>query len=100
VHLQGCVVKIFGLVASIGPGHKLPLDNLCNVNRPGKPANSAACVEIWSGTTLEIDSTNGHKGEVNADTGQSGGNDGRSWVDVLANLAITIRGNGTAPARQ
>jgi hypothetical protein len=68
------------------------------VNRPGKPANSAACVEIWAGTTLEIDSTNGHKGEVNADTGQAGGIDGRSWIDLLANLAITIRGNGTAPA--
>jgi hypothetical protein len=98
VHLQACVVKIWGLVESSGAGHKLPLDNLCNVNRPGKPANSAACVEIWAGTTLEIDSTNGHKGEVNADTGQSGGIEGRSWVDVLANLAITIRGNGTAPA--
>ncbi len=98
VHLQACVVKIFGLVESTGPGHKLPLANLCNVNRPGKPANSAACVEIWAGTTLEIDSTNGHHGEVNADTAQSGGIDGRSWIDLLANLAITIRGNGTAPA--
>ena len=50
VHLQACVVKIFGLVASIGPGHKvlpLPIPNLCNApNRPGKPANSTACVEI------------------------------------------------------
>jgi parallel beta-helix repeat protein len=98
VHLQGCVVKIFGLVASIGPGHKLPLANLCNVDRPGKPANSAACVEVWSGTTLLIDSTNGHKGEVNADTGQSGGINGRSWIDLLANLAIAIQGNPTAPA--
>jgi hypothetical protein len=75
VHLQGLRREDLGLVESSGPGHKLPLDNLCNVNRPGKPANSAACVEIWSGTTLEIDSTNGHKGEVNADTGQAGGND-------------------------
>jgi hypothetical protein len=55
VHLQACVVKIFGLVASIGPGHQVPQANLCNTNRPGKPANSAACVEVWSGTTLLID---------------------------------------------
>ena len=68
VHLQACVVEIFGLVASTGPAHEPPFGNLCNVNRPGKPANSGACVEIWAGTTLLIDSTGSHKGEVNADT--------------------------------
>ena len=40
-----------------GPAHEPPFANLCNVNRPGKPLNSGACVEIWAGTTLEIDST-------------------------------------------
>jgi hypothetical protein len=98
VHLQACIVKIFGLVASTGPGHQLAPANLCNVNRPGKPANSSACVEVWAGTTLLIDSTNGHKGEVNADTAQAGGINGRSWIDLLANLAITIHGNETVPA--
>jgi hypothetical protein len=98
VHLQGCVVNIFGLVASIGPAHEGFAGNLCNSpNRPGKPLNSGACVEIWSGTTLTIDSTGTHKGEVNADTGQSGGSEGSSWIDILANGAITIRGNATAP---
>ena len=98
VHLQGCVVQIFGLVASTGPAHEPPFANLCNVNRPGKPANSGACVEIWAGTTLLIDSTGAHNGEVNADTAQSGGTQGRSWIDVLANGAITINGITTAPA--
>jgi hypothetical protein len=97
VHLQACTVEIFGLVASTGPGHKALGANLCNVNRPGKPAGSSACIEIWAGTTLVIDSTNGHKGEVNADTATGGGTQGGSWVDALANLAITIRGNATAP---
>src|SRR5215831_17587000 len=69
VHLQACDVIIFGLVQSTGPGHgPLPPANLCNdPNRPGKPANSTGCVEIWSGTTVLIDATNGHHGHVNAD---------------------------------
>ncbi len=85
VHLQGCVVNIFGLVASTGPGHEPPFANLCNANRPGKPADSGACVEIWAGTTLLIDSTGTHKGQVNADTALLGGTQGSSWVDLLAN---------------
>ena len=97
VHLQGCVVQILGLVASTGPAHEPPFANLCNVNRPGKPADSGACVEIWAGTTLLIDSTGTHKGEVNADTAQSGGTQGSSWIDILANGAITIKGNATVP---
>jgi hypothetical protein len=97
VHLQACVVKIFGLVASIGPGHEEFAGNLCNINRPGKPLKSTACVEIWAGTTLLIDSTGTHKGEVNADTATGGGTQGSSWIEVLANGAITIRGSATAP---
>ena len=97
VHLQGCVVQILGLVASTGPAHEPPFANVCNVNRPGKPADSGACVEIWAGTTLLIDSTGTHKGEVNADIGTSGGTQGFAWIDILANGAITIRGNATAP---
>ena len=98
VHLQACVIQIFGLVASTGPGHQGFGGNLCNApNRPGKPANSSACVEIWAGTTLLIDSTGVHNGEVNADTAQSGGISGRSWIDLLANGAITIVGTA-APA--
>ena len=72
--------------------------NLLNVARPGKPLNSGACVEIWAGTTLVIDSTGTHKGEVNADTATAGGTRGSGWVDLLANDAITITGNPTAPA--
>ena len=98
VHLQACVVEIFGLVASTGAAHEPPFANLCNVNRPGKPLNSGACIEIWAGTTLLIDSTGTHKGEVNADTATAGDILGRSWIDALANGAIIIRGNATVPA--
>ena len=96
VHLQGCVVHIFGLVASTGPAHEPPFANLCNVNRPGKPADSGACVEIWSGTTLMIDSTGTHKGEVNADTGTSGGTAGHavgstSWRTARSRSGATRR---------
>jgi hypothetical protein len=97
VHLQGCVVRIFGLVESTGPGHaiKTASQNLCNANRPGKPANSTACVEIWSGTTILIDATGTHQGEINADVGQAGGTAGTGWIDVLSRGAITIIGNPT-----
>ena len=79
VHLQACVVKIFGLVASTGPAHELPLANVCNVNRPGKPANSGACVEIWAGTTLLIDSTRRTRGRSTPTPGV--GRHARAGVD-------------------
>ena len=97
VHLEACTVEIFGLVQSTGPGHIVPPNNLCNVNRPGKPANSTGCVEIWSGTTILIDATGSKHGEVKADVGQSGGTQGTGWIDVLANLDIAIQGNPTTP---
>ena len=46
------------------------------VTRPGKPRTRPAASEIWSGTTLTIDSTPPHKGEVNADIGTTGGGTG------------------------
>ncbi len=110
VHLEGCVVTVFGLVESTGTGHQIPNTpaNSCSdaptvgprrnpVTRPGKPQKSTACVEIWSGTTLLIDSTGSHKGEVNADVGFTGGPEGRGWIDLFANLDININdgaGNG------
>jgi hypothetical protein len=90
VHVEGCVVTIFGVVESTGPAHEDPEPNCTSPERPGKPANSTACVEIWSGTTILIDSTNGHFGQVNADTGMSGGSEGHGWIDILANGNITI----------
>jgi parallel beta-helix repeat protein len=115
VHLEGCKVSILGIVESFGKGHDKPENpaNSCSdvtsnsprrnpVTRPGKPQNSTGCVEIWSGTTLIIDSTDSHHGEVNADIGFSGGPDGRGWIDLLANGNITIvdgiGNNHTAPA--
>src|SRR5262249_22114078 len=92
VHLEGCSVVINGLVESTGAGHAIPLTpptscsaltppagstRRLNITRPGKPTNSVGCVEIWSGTTLLIDATDGHHGEVNADIGTSGGADGK-----------------------
>jgi hypothetical protein len=99
VHLQGgCDVKILGLVASTAPGHTRNPRNRCDsstppgVIRPGKPNNSTACVEIWSGGPLLIDSATAN-GEVNADVGQSGGSEGLGWVEILALEDITIKGN-------
>jgi hypothetical protein len=103
VHLEGCVVTINGRVESTGGGHAVPNNpaTSCSdltslsprrnpVTRPGKPQNSTGCVEIWSGTTLTIDSTPPHKGEVNADIGTTGGVQGRGWIDLLANGTIEI----------
>ena len=75
VHLQGgCDVLIQGKVESTGPGHVRPPANRCHApDRSDKPDNASACVEIWSGGTLTIDSTGVLKGEINADTAQSGG---------------------------
>jgi hypothetical protein len=97
VHLEACVVTIFGVVESTAGGHEFPTPNCTPPIRPGKPANSSACVEIWSGTTLTIDATGTHKGQVNADTGMAGGPNGGGWIDVLANEAITLIGNTTTP---
>ncbi len=101
VHIEGCCVKIFGLVESTGPGHTVPSgtltdthrpDNLCagSTVRPGKPLNSTACVEVWSGTDLEINSTGLHRGQINADTDFGGGTNGIGWIDLLANHDIKI----------
>jgi hypothetical protein len=99
VHLQGgCVVTVFGLVASTGPGHTPTLPaNKCNSNnRPGKPVNSRACVEIWAGDLLVIDATAPHNGEVNADTGQNGGPEGIGWIDLFSKRGdIVIKGDTT-----
>lgn len=99
VHLEGgCDVQIFGLVESTGPGHTVPGANLCHgTERPDKPANSTACVEVWAGDSLEIDSISPHNGEVNADTGMSGGTQGTSWIDLFARGNITITGDIVNP---
>ncbi len=96
VHLEACVVTIYGVVQSTGPAHELhgtpPTGEPSCIppERPGKPTNSTACVEIWSGTTILIDSTGTHHGQVNADTALSGGTSGLGWIDILANLLIRI----------
>jgi hypothetical protein len=91
-------VTIFGLVASQGPAHINPAPLCTPPVRPGKPVNSTACVEVWSGTTVLIDSTGTHKGEISADTATSGGISGHGWIDILANGDITINdGTGDDP---
>lgn len=100
VHLQSCNVTIDGLVQSTGPGFAIPNNppNHCDsVTRPDKPSNSTACVEIWGGDSVTIDSTSTHAGQVNADIGTSGGASGRSWIDVFSRGSITILGDTVAP---
>ena len=100
VHLQGgCKVLIDGLVESTGVGHGVPNNppNHCDGgalgNRPDKPTNSTACVEVWAGDFLIIDSTGSNNGQVNADTGGSGGSTGTGWIDLFARGDITIKGD-------
>ena len=97
VHLQGgCDVLIQGKVESTGPGHVRPPANRCHApDRSDKPDNASACVEIWSGGTLTIDSTGVLKGEINADTAQSGGANCCAWIDLFALGDIRIKGDTT-----
>jgi hypothetical protein len=95
----GCFVKVFGLVESTGIGHRVPNTppNHCNgAFRPGKPANSTACVEIIGGDLVVIDSVSPNNGEVNADTGGVGGV-GHQWIDIFAKGPIQIIGDVAAP---
>jgi hypothetical protein len=96
VHLEaGCEVTIYGLVESTGPGHT-GAPNSCNLHGD-RPPTSAACVEVWSGGTLTIDSRPPHNGEINADVALSGGPTGRGWIDLYAIGAISLFGDTTGP---
>jgi hypothetical protein len=94
VHLEGCKVVVDGLVEStnvLGGGHADDTDNACN-NPPLHPGAGGGvvftgCVEIWSGTTIEIKrSQAGDNGEVSVD----GVIANRAWIDLYANGDITI----------
>lgn len=97
VHLEaGCDVVIEGYVASTGPGHVNPPANQCHApNRPDKDAGAAACVEVWAGSTITVDATGGHNGQINADTSMSGGVLCCPWIDLLAQGDISIKGDTT-----
>ncbi len=99
VHLQaGCTVRIFGLVRSEGQGHSSTTTNICRgAERPDKPDNSRACVEIWSGDTVLIDAQGSNKGEVHATVGFGGGVSGHAWIDIFALNDITINGPFVEP---
>ncbi len=73
-----------------GSGAPEPQAELHASPAAGQAGNSTACVEIWSGTTMVIDSTGTHFGEITADTATSGGIQGHGWIDILANGDITI----------
>jgi hypothetical protein len=100
VHLEGNAIEVRGLVESTGPGQQHANGkNLCNgpprFGRPLlPPPNSTACVEIWSvGSvgSVAIDARGGNRGEINADTGFSGGTAGTGWIDIWSlggNIAI------------
>ena len=54
--------------------------------------NSTACVEVWAGDSLIINSIAPHNGEINADTGGPGGGKGTGWIDIFARGDIAIVG--------
>ena len=94
VHLEACKVTVEGLVESAlvqGGGHSDGVDNACN-NPPLHPGAGGTiiftgCVEIWSGTTIDIiKSQAGDNGEVSTD----GVVANRTWIDIFANGNITI----------
>jgi parallel beta-helix repeat protein len=92
VHLSSCEVTIEGLVESTGPGHAVPNSppNHCDATfRPGKPAHSTGCVEVWA-DNITITNT----GEINADVNSTGagGTTGQSWIDLFANTNIAVTG--------
>jgi uncharacterized repeat protein (TIGR01451 family) len=97
VHLEaGCGVAIQGLVASTGPGHAKGVSNRCALpDRPDKPINAHACVEVWSGGPITIDASGMHRGEINVDTAQSGGVLCCGWIDVFARGDVTILGGAS-----
>jgi len=100
VHLQGCQVIIDGQVISTGSGHALPSNppNHCHVaGDPDKPTIATSCIEIWSGTTIVVDSTPPHTGEVNADGISNTSSQARSWIDMFANGNIDIIGDTSGP---
>ncbi len=90
VHLEGCEVIVRGVVESTGNGHAPPNSPVNSCVLPGKSPDSTACVQIWAGRTVLIDSTGANQGELNADIGFAGGSNGRSWIEIIAGGAVTI----------
>src|SRR5262249_1144315 len=92
VHLAaGCDVQVFGRVESTAKGNPVPnspVNHRSGSFRPGKPANSAACVEIWSGNGVLIQSDAAKNGEVSADL--VAGAAAVSWIDIFSNGDIVI----------
>jgi uncharacterized repeat protein (TIGR01451 family) len=102
VHLEaGCDVTIYGIAASTGQGHVPPTNppNRCQgAANPTKPANSTACLEIWSGGSITVDSAAPRNGEVQTDISLAGGGfAGASWLDIYAAGDITLVGQSTGP---
>ncbi|HKF41839.1 MAG TPA: hypothetical protein VKG01_01935 [Thermoanaerobaculia bacterium] len=92
VFLRGEVVEIHGLVESTGPGQQAPNGhNSCNA--PGRPANSTACVQVISATSIDVET----EAQINADTGFSGGTQGTGWIDFLSLGNIAIHGDLSLP---
>lgn len=95
VHLDACQVVVWGLVQSTGFGHSVPVNPITSLvppNRPDKPSNSTAGVEVW-GNTIVVNKNAPHKGEINANLPAGAGS--RAWIDILAGSHISILGAPT-----
>ncbi len=100
VHLEaGGNVVVIGVVESTGAGHahpNAPRNHCSGPDRPDKPEQATACVEIWAGKLLVIDGAGTNHGQVNADI-KLGGKGTTSWIDLFAKKSITINGSGVGP---
>lgn len=102
VHVEsGIDTTIRGLVESRS-GTVFVANSCTGATRPGKPAQAAACVEIWVGGALTIDNSTRSETAVFAQTGAFGTTSDFlccGWIDLFANGDISITGTPTLDLR-
>ncbi len=98
VHLEsGLDTVLLGFVQSAGGVVPEGPPNGCSLpDRPDKPLEAVACIEVWSGGAIRVDATGLLTGVDLVDSGESG--DPRpgvccTWIDLFARRDITILGH-------
>ncbi len=95
VHLEGCCVKIRGLVESTSLANGDVSGNACSdpLNVAGRPAASGGCVEVFAGDIIVVDRTGTYKGQINVDNTATSLNANlprRGWVDLFSQNRIIV----------